>query len=186
MPSQEETKPMPNLNPGDEAPLFSLPSVDGEVGLKSYRDKKNVVLYFYPKDNTPGCTKQACAFRDALAEIKKANAVILGVSLDSLDAHRKFSEKFTLPFSLLSDSDAAVSKEYGVYKLKKMYGREFWGIERSTFLIDLSGRIIRLFPKVKVDAHIDEVLSALKEAKAPESREKKGEIQKSRAWRIEK
>lgn len=165
---------MPNLNAGDEAPLFTLPSVEGgEIGLKSYRDKKRVILYFYPKDNTPGCTKQACAFRDAFAEIKKANAVILGVSLDSLESHRKFAEKYTLPFLLLSDADAAVSKSYGVYKLKKMYGREFWGIERSTFLIDLNGRIIRSFPKVKVDQHLDEVLSELKGAQAAgRSREK--------------
>lgn len=165
---------MPNLNPGDEAPLFTLPSVEGEVGLKSYRDKKKVVLYFYPKDNTPGCTKQACAFRDALEEIKKANAVVLGVSLDSVESHRKFTEKYSLPFTLLSDADAAVSKRYGVYKLKKMYGREFWGIERSTFLIDLDGRIIRSFPKVKVDAHLAEVLSELRSGKpAGKPREKR-------------
>jgi peroxiredoxin Q/BCP len=155
----------PNLNPGDEAPLFTLSSSEGgEVDLKSYRNKKNVILYFYPKDNTPGCTKQACAFRDTLAEMKKANGVILGVSLDSIESHQRFIQKYTLPFILLSDSDAAVSKAYGVYKLKKMYGREFWGIERSTFLIDLNGRIVQSFPRVKVDGHIDEVLFALKQA----------------------
>ena len=168
---------MPNLSPGDLAPHFVLPSAKGEeVDLKSYRNKKNVILYFYPKDNTPGCTKQACAFRDALAEIKKANSVILGVSLDSIDSHRRFIEKYTLPFTLLSDPDAAVSKAYGVYKLKKMYGREFWGIERSTFLIDRSGRIIQSFPRVKVDAHVDEVLSTLKRART----EGKGEKSKGR------
>jgi len=165
---------MPNLNPGDEAPLFTLPSIAGEVALKSYREKKRVILYFYPKDNTPGCTRQACAFRDASAEIKKANAVVLGVSLDTIESHRRFAEKYSLPFTLLSDSDASVSKSYGVYKLKKMYGREFWGIERSTFLIDLAGRIIRAFPKVKVDAHLSEVLAELQGAKETgRSREKR-------------
>ncbi len=164
---------MSNLSAGDEAPLFVLPSTEGgEVDLKSFRDKKNVVLYFYPKDNTPGCTKEACGFRDALSEIKKANGVVLGVSLDSIDSHRRFIQKYTLPFTLLSDTDAAVSKAYGVYKLKKMYGREFWGIERSTFLIGQNGRIIQVFPKVKGDSHVEELLAALKNAQAGRTREK--------------
>lgn len=154
------------LKPGDDAPLFILPSSDGKkVDLTSYRGKRHVILYFYPKDDTPGCTKEACAFRDSFAELKKANAVILGVSLDSLASHQKFVEKYTLPFLLLSDTDAAVSKAYGVYKLKNMYGRKFWGIERSTFLIDPKGKVTHLFRRVKVDAHLDEVLSALKELK---------------------
>lgn len=162
---------MPNLNPGDEAPLFVLSSAEGgEVDLKSFRDKKNVILYFYPKDNTPGCAKEACGFRDAFSEIKKANGVVLGVSLDSIDSHRRFIQKYTLPFTLLSDPDAAVSKAYGVYKLKKMYGREFFGIERSTFLIGLNGRIIQAFPRVKVDAHVDELLVALKNSQAGRTR----------------
>jgi len=154
------------LKPGDEAPPFILPSSDGKkVDLTSYRGKSHVVLYFYPKDDTPGCTKEACAFRDAFTELKKANAVVLGVSLDPLASHQKFIEKYTLPFLLLSDTDAAVSKAYGVYKLKRMYGRQFWGIERSTFLIDPKGKIRHLFRKVKVDLHLDEVLSALKESR---------------------
>lgn len=153
------------LKPGDDAPSFILPSSDGKrVDLTSYRGS-HVILYFYPKDDTPGCTKEACAFRDAFAELKKAKAVVLGVSLDPLASHQKFVEKYTLPFLLLSDTDAAVSKAYGVYKLKNMYGRQFWGIERSTFLIDPKGKINHLFRKVKVDVHLDEVLSALKESK---------------------
>lgn len=154
------------LKPGDDAPSFILPSSDGkEVDLTSYRGKRPVVLYFYPKDDTPGCTKEACAFRDAFAELKKTKAVVLGVSLDPLASHQKFAEKYTLPFLLLSDTDAAVSKAYGVYKLKNMYGRKFWGIERSTFVIDPKGKITHLFRRVKVNLHLDEILSALKKLK---------------------
>ena len=151
------------LKPGDDAPTFTLPSSDGrEVDLASYRGKNHVVLYFYPKDDTPGCTREACSFRDSFAALKKAKAVVLGVSLDPLASHEKFVKKYTLPFPLLSDTDAAVSKVYGVYKLKNMYGRQFWGIERSTFVIDPAGKISHLFRRVKVDAHVDEILSALK------------------------
>ncbi len=156
----------PALKPGDDAPAFILPASDGkEVDLASYRGKSHVVLYFYPKDNTPGCTKEACSFRDSFAELKKAKAAVLGVSLDPLASHQKFIEKYTLPFLLLSDTDATVSKAYGVYKLKQMYGREFWGIERSTFLIDPKGKITHLFRRVKVEPHVEEVLSALKVSK---------------------
>ncbi|MFQ5580765.1 MAG: thioredoxin-dependent thiol peroxidase [Nitrospiria bacterium] len=156
-------KAAPGLQPGDEAPVFVLPSADGsDIDLLSYRGKKNVILYFYPKDSTPGCTKEACAFRDALAEISLTNTAILGVSLDSEKSHQKFIQKHELPFPLLSDTDKKVSEAYGVYKLKKMYGREFWGIERSTFLIDKKGKIITSFLRVKVDGHVDEVLAALK------------------------
>lgn len=154
------------LEPGDDAPPFILPSSDGKkVDLTSYRGKNHVLLYFYPKDDTPGCTKEACAFRDSFAKFKKAKAVVLGVSLDPLASHQKFAEKHTLPFLLLSDTDAAVSKAYGVYKLKSMYGRQFWGIERSTFLIDPKGKITHLFRRVKVDDHLDQVLSAVEESK---------------------
>ncbi len=159
------------LKPGDEAPPFILPSSDGKnIDLTSYREKAEVILYFYPKDDTPGCTKEACAFRDSFAELKKAKTVVLGVSLDPLASHQKFVEKYTLPFLLLSDTDAAVSKAYGVYKLKNMYGRKFWGIERSTFLIDPKGKITYLFRRVKVDAHLDEVLSALAESRTARKR----------------
>jgi|SRR5579884_336485 len=153
------------LKPGDDAPIFTLPSSEGkEVDLTSYRGK-TVVLYFYPKDDTPGCTKEACSFRDSFAELKKAKAVVLGISLDPPASHQKFIQKYTLPFPLLSDTDATVSKAYGTYKLKNMYGKKFWGIERSTFVIDPKGKISHIFRRVKVDGHIDEILSALKESR---------------------
>lgn len=155
------------LEPGVLAPLFSLPSSEGTpIDLAAYRGKKSVVLYFYPKDDTPGCTKEACAFRDGFATLEKANAVVLGISLDPIASHEKFIKKYSLPFPLLSDEDAAVSKAYGVYKLKNMYGRKFWGIERSTFVIDPEGKIVQIYRKVKVDPHFDEVRSALKAARA--------------------
>ncbi|MGB3941529.1 MAG: thioredoxin-dependent thiol peroxidase [Candidatus Manganitrophaceae bacterium] len=152
-----------DLKPGDDAPPFVLPSSDGKtVDSTSFRGKKHVVLFFYPKDDTPGCTKEACSFRDAVGAFKKAGAVILGVSLDPISSHLKFIEKYNLPFLLLSDEDASVSKAYGVYTLKNMYGKKYWGIERSTFVIDPNGKISHLFRKVKVDPHVDEVLAALK------------------------
>ena len=147
---------------GDKAPEFALPNEAGKtVKLKDFKGRQ-VVLYFYPKDDTPGCTKEACSFRDSLEPIKKAGAVVLGVSLDGRESHQKFIAKHQLPFSLLSDEEATVSKAYGVYKQKNMYGKTFWGIERSTFVIDPAGRLKAIFRKVKVDGHVDEVLAALK------------------------
>ena len=147
---------------GDKAPEFSLANQDGDkVSLKGLKGKQ-VVLYFYPKDDTSGCTKEACDFRDSLAPIKKTGTVVLGVSMDGKGSHQKFIAKYGLPFALLSDEDASTSKAYGVYKEKSMYGRKFWGIERSTFVIDATGRIKALFRKVKVPGHINEVLVALK------------------------
>lgn len=149
------------LKVGDKAPAFSLQNQGGQsVTLKSLKGK-SVVLYFYPKDDTPGCTKEACGFRDSMASLKKTGAVIVGVSLDDTDSHRKFVDKYGLPFSLLSDEEAVVSKAYGVYKQKNMYGKKFWGIERSTFVIDGAGTITAIFRKVKVDGHVGEVLAAL-------------------------
>ena len=150
------------LEVGVKAPDFSLPDQNGStVSLKSFKGKQ-VVLYFYPKDDTSGCTKQACDFRDSLAPIKKAGAVVLGVSMDGITSHQKFIAKYGLPFSLLSDEGKETCKAYGVYKEKSMYGRKYWGIERSTFVIDTTGRVKALFRKVKVPDHVDEVLAALK------------------------
>ncbi len=148
---------------GTKAPGFSLPDQSGKlIDLKKLKGKQ-IVLYFYPKDDTPGCTKESCDLRDAYANITKTGAVVLGVSLDGAESHRKFIEKYGLPFSLLSDEDATVSKAYGVYKLKNMYGKKYWGIERSTFVIDQAGLIKAAFRKVKVDGHADEILAPVKD-----------------------
>ena len=153
------------LNVGDQAPVFALPDGSGRtVSLQSLRGQ-HVVLYFYPKDDTPGCTKEACGFRDAFASIRKTDAVILGLSLDGQQSHNKFIAKYNLPFSLLSDEDASISKAYGVYKGKNLYGKKSWGIERSTFVIDPVGVVKTVFRKVKVDGHVDEVLAALKQSR---------------------
>ncbi len=147
---------------GQAAPELSIPDQHGKtVTLKSFKGKQ-VVLYFYPKDDTPGCTKESCDFRDVESQILRAGGTIVGVSLDGKESHQKFIKKFGLPFPLLSDADAAISKAYGVYKEKSMYGRKYWGIERSTFIIDADGKIKAIFRKVKVDGHADEVLTALK------------------------
>jgi peroxiredoxin Q/BCP len=154
------------LNEGDAAPEFSLPASTGKtIALKDFRGKQAVVLYFYPKDDTPGCTVEACGFRDTSKDYEKAGAAILGVSLDNLNSHQKFSDKFSLSFPLLSDESQAVSKSYGVYKLKQMYGKEYWGIERTTFLIDKQGKIAKIYPKVKVEDHHNQVLKDLKALK---------------------
>jgi peroxiredoxin Q/BCP len=150
------------LEVGDKAPALSLPDQSGEpVSLKDFTGKQ-VVLYFYPKDDTSGCTKESCDFRDAITPIKKVGAIVLGVSFDGQESHQKFIKKFTLPFTLLSDEDKAVAKSYGVYKEKSMYGKKYWGIERSTFVIDQAGKLKAIFRKVKVDGHVGEVLAALK------------------------
>jgi len=149
------------LKVGDKAPEFVIPDYEGkDVSLSGFRGKK-VVLYFYPKDNTPGCTKEACSFRDGYAEIKKRGAVVLGVSIDSVGSHIKFRDKYELNFPLLSDVNKDVVQAYGVWKEKSLYGRKFMGIERTTFIIDEEGRIASIFPKVKVDEHLEEVLKAL-------------------------
>lgn len=149
------------LKEGDVAPDFSLSSSLGKsISLKDYRGKK-VILYFYPKDDTPGCTKEACSFRDELNKFEKANAAILGVSADDLDSHQKFIDKYNLTFPLLSDTDTNVSKAYGAYQLKNMYGKKYWGIVRTTFIIDEKGKIEKIFPKVKVEGHSEELLALL-------------------------
>ncbi len=149
---------------GRPAPDFSLPSTTGEnISLKQFKGKKTVILYFYPKDETPGCTREACSFRDLYAEFEKHNAVILGVSTDSLESHQHFREKNNLPFPLLADEDATLSKMYGVYKQKNLYGKKSMGIERTTFVIDRTGRIAQIYPKVKVDGHVQDLLEFVKE-----------------------
>ena len=149
------------LQISDKAPEFDMMSDDGtQVRLKDLKGK-TVVLYFYPKDDTPGCTKEACAFRDDYSKLSK-KSLLFGVSLDDMKAHQKFRKKYDLPFPLLVDDGARVSKKYGVYKKKSMYGRSFWGIERATFIIGPAGRIQAIFPRVKVDGHNLEVLEALK------------------------
>lgn len=152
---------MPTLKVGDAAPDFKLPSGDGSIhSLSDFRGKK-VILYFYPKDDTPGCTKEACAFRDSRSLLTKKGAVVIGVSVDSLDSHKKFAEKYNLPFMLLSDEGKKVVKAYGAWKKKSLYGREYMGTERTTMIIDERGKIIRIFPKVKVDGHVEEILNVL-------------------------
>jgi len=149
---------------GKPAPDFTLPSTTGEnISLRQFKGKKTVVLYFYPKDETPGCTREACDFRDHSAEIEQSNTVILGVSTDTLESHQAFAAKHKLPFPLLVDADAAVSKLFGVYKQKNLYGKKFWGIERTTFIIDKTGRIAQIYPKVKVDGHIQDVLEFVRD-----------------------
>ena len=145
-----------------QAPNFTLENEKGQqVSLSDFKGK-NVVLYFYPKDMTPGCTTEACDFRDAYEDFSSLNAVILGVSMDEANKHTKFIEKHGLPFSLLVDAEHEVAEKYGVWVLKKMYGREYMGIERSTFLINEEGIIVAQWRKVKVKNHIEAVLSQLK------------------------
>ncbi|MFC9778056.1 thioredoxin-dependent thiol peroxidase [Paenibacillus chitinolyticus] len=152
-----------SINTGQQAPDFELPANNGQqVKLSDFKGKK-VVLYFYPKDMTPACTTQACDFRDKHPEFESLNAVILGVSTDSLKRHEKFIDKYSLPFLLLADEDHAVSEIYGVWKEKSMYGKTFMGIERSTFLINEEGILVKEWRKVKVKGHIEEALTYLKE-----------------------
>jgi peroxiredoxin Q/BCP len=151
------------LKEGDKAPDFKTIDQDGNpVKLSDLRGQK-VVLFFYPKDNTPGCTREACSFRDAFSKFKENGIKVLGVSLDSEASHKKFIAKYDLPFTLLADTDRSVSEAYGTYGQKQFMGRKFMGINRMTFLIDENGRIKKVFPKVKPDAHAEEVLAAFAE-----------------------
>jgi peroxiredoxin Q/BCP len=147
------------LNEGDSAPDFAVRDAHGnEVKLADLRGQR-VVLYFYPKDDTPGCTKQACSLRDSFSTFEDKNIKVLGVSLDDEESHQKFAEKFNLPFTLLADTDHKLSEAYGVYGEKDMYGKKYMGISRMTFLIDENGKIVKIFRKVNVDEHADEVLA---------------------------
>ena len=148
---------------GQKAPAFTLTADDGtKVRLSDLKDKP-VVLYFYPRDDTPGCTKEACSFRDRKAELKKLGAVVLGVSTDSIESHGKFRDKYNLNFPLLADVDHAVAEKYGAWREKNMYGKKSLGIQRSTFLIDPAGKVAKVWKAVKVDGHDDQVLKALQE-----------------------
>ncbi|MCY2976445.1 MAG: thioredoxin-dependent thiol peroxidase [Planctomycetota bacterium] len=151
------------LEPGTKAPAFTLVSDSGEKVKLSQFKGKSVVLYFYPKDDTPGCTKEACAFRDAQSEMTKLGAVVLGVSPDTLESHVKFRDKYTLNFSLLADPDHAVAELYGAWREKNMYGKKSMGVQRSTYLIDTQGKIAKVWKKVSVDGHDAAVLEALKQ-----------------------
>ncbi|HEX3073898.1 MAG TPA: thioredoxin-dependent thiol peroxidase [Ignavibacteriales bacterium] len=152
------------LEEGMKAPGFTLTNSAGEkVSLKDFLGKK-VVLYFYPKDMTSGCTQEACDFRDNFSQFKKLNAVIVGISPDGETSHKKFEEKYELPFVLLSDPDHKVCELYGVWKEKSMYGRKYMGVERSTFLINEKGKILKIYSKVKVTGHALDALTTFQEA----------------------
>ncbi|HVM68823.1 MAG TPA: thioredoxin-dependent thiol peroxidase [Gaiellaceae bacterium] len=149
------------ISEGDAAPGFTLTSDSGEeVSLESLRGRP-VVLYFYPRDDTPGCTAQACGIRDAWGEFERRGAVVLGVSPDDEQSHVKFKDKYGLPFTLLADTDQRVCEAYGVWVEKSMYGKTYMGVERSTFVIDADGTVVKAMRKVKPDTHADEVLAAL-------------------------
>lgn len=151
------------ITEGQTAPDFALENAEGEtVRLSDFRGRK-VVLYFYPKDDTPGCTQEACSFRDSLERVQALGAVVLGISPDSVASHRKFAAKHGLNFPLLADPDTTVAQQYGVWVKKSMYGREYMGIERTTFILDENGVVRKVFPKVKVKGHAEEVLKALEE-----------------------
>ncbi len=153
---------METIVEGARAPDFKLPGDDGRTySLSDFKDKKEVVLYFYPRDDTPGCTKEACSFRDSMSSLTQKGVQVLGVSDDDLASHLKFREKYSLNFPLLSDINNKVSKIYAVYKQKNLYGKNHWGIERSTFIIDKNGKIRKVFRKVKVDGHVDEIIANL-------------------------
>lgn len=151
------------IEPGSKAPDFNLPADDGgKVKLSALRGQ-NVVLYFYPRDMTPGCTREACAFRDARPALKKLVAAVFGVSTDDVASHEKFRDKYELNFPLLADVDHQVAEKYGAWREKNMYGKKSMGIQRSTFLIDAEGKVARVWKKVNVDGHDEEVIAALKE-----------------------
>lgn len=150
------------LKPGDIAPDFSLTSDNGEtVSLDEYRGKK-VVLYFYPKDMTEGCTKESCDFRDNIKKFEKNGVVVIGVSPDGLKSHRKFKETHELPFTLLSDESKMMLTDYGVWQEKSMYGRKYMGVVRTTYVIDEDGKIEKVYEKVKVPGHVEQILEDMK------------------------
>jgi peroxiredoxin Q/BCP len=150
-----------SLQIGDLAPDFSLPDTQGNLVRLSDLRGRRVVLYFYPRDNTPGCTKEACGFRDAYSDYQAQDVVVLGISTDDAKSHAKFTTKYELPFPLLCDADAVVAQAYGSYGLKKFMGKEFMGVYRHTFVIDPNGTIERIYRKVKPESHATEILADL-------------------------
>lgn len=153
--------PASKLNQCDKAPNFALNDQTGKtVKLSDFRGKK-VILYFYPKDDTPGCTREACNLRDNHKELKK-KFIVLGVSMDPQESHRKFTDKYGLPFPLLADTKGEICRKYGVYIQKNMYGRKYWGIKRTTFMIDENGKIERIISNVDVDGHAEQILGVKK------------------------
>jgi len=151
------------LKEGSKAPGFTLMSSEGkEVSLADFKGKQRVILYFYPKDDTPGCTVEACEFRDNIKKIERTDAVVLGVSPDGVDSHNKFIGKFKLPFLLLSDTEKKVCNDYGVWVKKSMYGKEYMGVARTTFILGKDGKIEKIYEKVKPEGHAAEVLEFLK------------------------
>lgn len=157
---------MAELTVGDPAPDFRIPAVtrqgETQLALADYRGKSSVVLYFYPKDDTPGCTTESCGFRDLLPEFEAAGSAVLGISPDDQASHVKFAEKHALPFPLLADTDHAVAEAYGAWKEKNNYGKKYMGIERTTFVIDKDGKIAKIYPRVKVEEHVAKVLEFVK------------------------
>ena len=157
---------MADLTVGVPAPDFRVPAVtrqgETEMALEDFRGISSVVLYFYPKDDTPGCTTEACNFRDQYAQFEAAGSAILGISPDNQADHVKFAEKYALPFPLLADPDHVVAEAYGVWKEKNNYGKKYMGIERTTFVIDKDGKVAKIYPRVKVDQHADRVLEVVK------------------------
>ena len=151
------------IEPGEKAPAFTLTADDGSQVKLSDLQGRPVVLYFYPKDDTPGCTKEACAFRDRKPELEKLGAAVFGISPDAVESHVKFRDKYGLNFRLLADPNHVVADTYGAWREKNMYGKKSMGIQRSTYLIDAEGRVARVWPRVQVDGHDNEVLTALQE-----------------------
>jgi peroxiredoxin Q/BCP len=171
---------MPIPSVGSKAPDFQLPDHTGKTVSLSQLAGRNVVLYFYPKDDTPGCTREACGFRDEHSALEKAGAVVLGVSPDGAASHQKFATKYNLPFPLLSDTEHKVADAYGVWGEKSLYGRKFIGLTRATFLIDAQGHVKHVWPKVKVDGHVAQVLSALTgSAPAAEGQDTRAPVKKA-------
>ncbi|MBL8636896.1 MAG: thioredoxin-dependent thiol peroxidase [Alphaproteobacteria bacterium] len=154
---------MTHLKSGDAAPFFDLSCDTGAQCRLSDFAGKYLVVYFYPKDDTPGCTKESCSFNESLGDLQKINAQVVGISRDSVESHQKFKAKYNLSFPLLSDESGEVCNAYGVWAEKSMYGKKYMGIERSTFLIDGAGKILRVWSNVKVDGHSEEILAAIKE-----------------------